>query len=161
MSHPEYEVKHMDGWTGEERRGIDGITLKLMAEVRATMEAHEKMEQRQFKVLEGEVAELSKQIKSLQASVVSFMDKTPDAIVDRIEMLIDEAFPADPDIPDATPSEKRKLHRKYHAKLISTALKEMERQDNLIDKLKAHIAQNAITLIGMALLAYFGLGVGK
>ena len=32
-------------WDGNERRGIDGITLKLMAEVRAAMEKHEKDEQ--------------------------------------------------------------------------------------------------------------------
>lgn len=157
----EYRVQFMDNWDGEERRGIDGITLKLMAEVRATMEKHEHMEQQQFKRLESEVSDLSKQVKALQASIISFMDKTPNAIVDRIEDLIDEAFPADPDIPDATPSEKRKLHRKYHAKLITAAIKDMERQDSLIDKLKAHVLQNALTLIGMALLAYFGLGVGK
>lgn len=144
-------------WTGDERRGIDGITLKLMAEVRATMEAHEKMEQRQFTGLQDQVEHLTAQISSLQQSMLSFMEKAPKDIVERIEVLIDEAFPDDPDTPDATPSEKRKMHRKYHAKLITTAIKEMERKDSLVDKIIGHLATNAVTIIGLALLAYFGI----
>ena len=34
----------MGEWDGTERRGIDGITLQLMAEVRKAMESHEKAE---------------------------------------------------------------------------------------------------------------------
>lgn len=144
-------------WSGEERRGIDGITLKLMAEVRATMETHEKMEQRQFKSLENRIETLGGQVSGLQATLLTFMEKAPKEIVERIEILIDEAFPDDPEMPDATPSEKRKLHRKYHAKLIRDAIDEHLRNRSLAEKLLSHVLNNAVTLIGLALLAYFGI----
>lgn len=47
--HPDYVVREVllkrePEWDGTERRGIDGIALKLMAEVRATMERYEAVE---------------------------------------------------------------------------------------------------------------------
>jgi hypothetical protein len=44
-------------WAGTERRGIDGITLKLMAEVRAAMDKHEKDEQEVFTELKTMIKE--------------------------------------------------------------------------------------------------------
>jgi hypothetical protein len=44
-----------DDWTGSERRGIDGITLKLMTEVRAMLEKHEKMEEIKFRELKDDI----------------------------------------------------------------------------------------------------------
>lgn len=44
-------------WNGEERRGIDGITLQLMAEVRRAMDKHEKDEQEVFTELKTMIKE--------------------------------------------------------------------------------------------------------
>ena len=51
------DLAHPQGWTGDERRGIDGITLKLMTEVRVAMEAHERKEEQTFKELKEEIRE--------------------------------------------------------------------------------------------------------
>ena len=148
-------------WDGSERRGIDGIALKLMSEVRAVLEKHEEGEAKEFARIDDRLDVMGRQIAALQQSLTTYMEKTPDLVVERLETLMDEAFPEDPEFPDASPGEKRKLHRRYHANLIKAALKNIERKDSLLDKLTAHIAQNALNLIALALLAYFGLGVGK
>lgn len=147
-------------WAGKDRNGEDGLTMQLMAEVRLAMEKHEEMEQRQFKELESEIKGLSKRLDSLCTSVTAYIENTPDRIIERIEELIDDAFPDDPDMPDATPSEKRKLHRKYHANLIKKMLKDAERKESLIDKLTAWAAQNALTIVAISLFAYFNIKVG-
>jgi hypothetical protein len=51
---PDYIVKERE-WTGAERRGIDGITLQLMAEVRATLGKHEQMEEEKFSELKCDI----------------------------------------------------------------------------------------------------------
>lgn len=121
------------------------------------LERHEAAEQKEFAHLDERLSKMERQIAALQQSVMVYMEKTPDMVVEKIEELMDEAFPSDPEVPDATPSEKRKLHRRYHANLIKSALKTIERRDSLVDKLIQYIAQNALMIIALALLAYFGL----
>lgn len=148
-------------WDGRERRTLNAAEYQLMADTRAKVEHMEKGMTEKIDELKNDVDRLTVRVERLCQSVTSYMEKTPDHIVERIEELIDEAFPNDPDTPDATPSEKRKMHRKYHARLIATALKDVERRESIVDKLVSHIVNNAATLIGLALLAYFGLGVHK
>lgn len=155
-------------WNGRERRAADIQTFQLVAETHAKVEEHRQTVAEKIDDVKDELdalrvrqdaqfKELKNELVQLQHSMQSYMEKTPDAIKEKIEELIDEAFPEDPDFPDASPSEKRKLHRRYHAKLIAKAIDDMERKQTFMDKLYAHVAQNALNLIGLALLAYFGL----
>lgn len=155
-------------WNGRERRAADVATFQLVAETHAKVEEHKQTVAEKIDEIKEELDalrvrqdhqfnELRHEMVQLKQSMVAYMQQTPDKIVERIEELIDEAFPADPDFPDASASEKRKLHRRYHAKLIAKALDDMERRQTLWDKMVAHVAQNALNLTGLALLAYFGL----
>ena len=155
-------------WNGRERRAADIQTFQLVAETHAKVEEHRQTVAEKIDDVKDELdalrvrqdaqfKELKNELVQLQHSMQSYMEKTPDAIKEKIEELIDEAFAEDPDFPDASPSEKRKLHRRYHAKLIAKAIDDMERKQTFMDKLYAHVAQNALNLIGLALLAYFGL----
>lgn len=147
---------------------MDAASFQLMMDTRVMVEQQEKAMSEKINELKDEIEahviksdhrhkEMTDRIDNLSKSIISYMEKTPNQIVDRIEELIDEAFPEDPEIPDATPSEKRKLHRKYHAKLIATALRDLERRDSIVDKFISHVVNNAASIIGMALLFYFGV----
>lgn len=148
-------------WDGRERRTLNAAEFQLMAETRAKVEHMEKGMTEKIDELKDDVDRLTARVEHLCSSVTSYMEKTPDSIVERIEVLLDDAFPADPDMPDATPSEKRKLHRKYHAKLIQHALEAQARNKSVVEKLITWAIQNAVTLILIALWAYFQLQVGK
>lgn len=161
---------HQKSVGGTERRSNDMLALQLMSETRARVEHQEKIMAEKLERLTNDLeaqmsksdqqyTELRERIERLSDSVLSYMQKTPDQIVGRIEDLLDDAFPDDPDIPDATPSEKRKMHRKYHAKLIQHALEAQARNKSILEKLMTWAAQNAIALILMALWAYFQMKV--
>ena len=53
----EVPLKREPEWDGTERRGIDGITLRLMAEVRATMERHEAVEDKKIEAIKKSIEE--------------------------------------------------------------------------------------------------------
>jgi hypothetical protein len=144
-------------WSGEERRGIDGMTIRLMAEVRAAMEKHEQMEAKQFQELDKRIDVLTKRLEGLCTSVTVYMEKTPETIIERMEELLDDAFPDDPEMPDATPSEKRKMHRKYHAKLIAAALEAQATQKEVKKHVFIALIEKVFPWVAMALATYFGL----
>ena len=91
------------GWTGEERRGIDGITLKLMAEVRIAMEASDKKNTDTFKELKAEIrenreesdvrhAEVLNRFGAMQTSTMALL-QTNTATTNEVHKMFKEAFP--------------------------------------------------------------------
>lgn len=142
-------------WEGTERRQIDAASFQLMAETR-------QMVMEQEKAMTEKITELKEDVEKLATSVGDLrhiIDQMPDTIVERIEVLIDEAFPSDPDFPDATPSEKRKLHRKYHARLIQHALEAQSRNKTLGERALAALVDKGVTLLLGAVLMYLGVKV--
>ena len=139
------------GWTGEDRRGIDGITLKLMTEVRVAMEAHEKKEEATFKELKAEIkenreesdvrhAEVLNRFNHMQTSTMTLL-QTNTNTTNEIHKMFLKSFP-DGDM-DA--------HRRAHESWIKKADAEKE----FWMKLK----QNTINWIVVAVLGWGGIAL--
>ena len=105
------------GWTGEERRGIDGITLKLMTEVRVAMEAHEKKEEATFKELKAEIrenrdesdvrhSEVLNRFEHMQKSTMGLLQAN-NTTVNEIHKMFVKAFP------DGDADAHRKAHEHW------------------------------------------------
>jgi thiamine phosphate synthase YjbQ (UPF0047 family) len=103
MSHDEPDLRHPHGWTGEERRGIDGVTLKLMTEVRVAMENHEKKEESKFTELKAEIrenreesdvrhAEVLNRFNNMQSSTMTLL-QTNNNTTNEIHKMFKQAFP--------------------------------------------------------------------
>lgn len=148
----DYTVREiLPEWDGTERRGIDGMTLQLMAEVRKTMETHEKAEKDKFdeikKVMtENRVAseerhsELTTRFDGMQQSTMTLL-QTNNQTVNEIHKLFKLAFPEG----DAAG------HRKAHEAWI-----EKERQDKEFwVKLKQHVINWAV----LAVVGWGGIGL--
>mgnify|MGYP006280810759 CR=1 FL=1 len=138
---------------------MNAAELQLMVDTRAKVEHMEKGMSDKIEELKAEVDRLNTRVEKLCQSVTSYMEKTPDQIVSRIEDLIDDAFPNDPEVPDATPSEKRKLHRRYHAKLIAEAVELAKAKHDITEKMWLFVLEKGVTIAALALAAYFGLKV--
>lgn len=91
------------GWTGEERRGVDGITLKLMTEVRIAMEAHEKKEEQKYSEIKAEIkenrtesdarhTEVLGRFTEMQKSTMGLLQAN-NTTVNEIHKMFKEAFP--------------------------------------------------------------------
>lgn len=144
-------------WPQKDRRALDAQAFQLMSETRQMVVEQEKYMSAKIDDLKSDIDLLTAKIDSLQKSVVSYMDKTPDNIVERIEIIFDDAFPSDPDTPDATPAEKRKMHRKYHAHLIRDALEAQASNRGIRDKVVGGLIEKGLYFVIAALLAYIGL----
>lgn len=113
----------------QDRRRPEGVLLAVMKHVSERIEEVEKRNEHRFSTTDN-------RIRELQDSIISFIEKTPDALMDRVEIIIDEAIPTSPDNPDATPREKRKEHRKAHAKWIDEVNEEMKSHKRLLEEVK-------------------------
>ena len=120
-NHDEPDLRHPHGWTGEERRGIDGITLKLMTEVRVAMEAHERKEEQTFKELKAEIkenrvesdvrhSEVLNRFEHMQKSTMGLLQANNNT-TNEIHKMFKEAFP-EGDV---------QAHRKAHENWIKKA----------------------------------------
>ena len=149
------------GWSGKERRTIDAQAFQLMSETRQMVVEQEKYMTQHIEELRDDVRQLRSQMSSLQQSTLSLLEKMPDKLTERIEIMLDDAFPSDPDIPDATPAEKRKLHRRYHATLIKEAIESQLSNRSIRDKLIGSLLEKGILILVTALAVYLGIGVIK
>lgn len=97
------DLRHPHGWTGEERRSIDGVTLKLMTEVRVAMENHEKKEETKFTELKAEIretriesdnrhTEVLDRFNAMQESTMSMLNIN-NGTTNEIHRMFKEAFP--------------------------------------------------------------------
>jgi phage gp16-like protein len=145
---PDYMVHE---WTGEERRGIDGITLKLMAEVRSTIERHEKMEEDKFREIKQDLddhrsasdlrhKELTQRIDQMSHSTMQALNSNGQTTREIHAMFI-KAFPEG----DA------EGHRKAHESWIR---KESEDREFWL-KLKSNVINWAV----IAALGWVGIAV--
>ncbi len=107
-------------WNGEERRGIDGITLQLMAEVRRAMDKHEKDEQVVFGEIKDMIREkdeasqqrhedLGKRFDAMQQSTSSLLFEN-NRTTSEIHKLFKAAFP------EGDAESHRKAHENWIAK---------------------------------------------
>lgn len=91
------------GWTGDERRSIDGVTLKLMTEMRLVIENHEKKEAVTFNELKAEIkenrtesdarhTEVLDRFTEMQRSTMALL-QTNNTTVNEIHKMFKEAFP--------------------------------------------------------------------
>lgn len=99
---PDYIARERP-WNGEERRGIDGIMLTVMAEMRVMMEKHEKMEDKKFEAIKEDLEahtanserrhdELVRRFDAMQQSSLSLL-QTNNQTVREIHQMFKTAFP--------------------------------------------------------------------
>jgi len=90
-------------WAGEERRGIDGMTLQLMAEMRSMLERHEVTEDRKFEAIKRDIEthaekseqrheELVRRFDSMQQSSFSLLQAN-NQTTQEIHKMFKNAFP--------------------------------------------------------------------
>jgi hypothetical protein len=90
-------------WHGEDRRGIDNITLQLMAEVRVMMEQHERQETKVFDELKAGIREnrisserrhdeMSERFSQMQQSALTLLQANNNTVKE-IHALFKSAFP--------------------------------------------------------------------
>ncbi len=148
----------MGDWDGTERRGIDGLTLQLMTEVRKAMEAHEKAEageMHEIKTLikenkrdsERRHDELGKRFDAMQQSTASLLFEN-NRTTSEIHKLFKAAFP------QGDAESHRKAHEAWMAK---------EREERAFWlKLKEDVIKWAVVAVlgwgGIALWAAFVKG---
>lgn len=146
---PDYVVTERRQWAGEERRGIDGVTLKLMTEVRIAMEAHEKKEEATFREIKAEIKgnrvesdirheEILARFSQMQASTMGLL-QTNNSTTNEIHKMFKEAFP-EGDV---------QAHRKAHESWIKKA----EADKEFWLKLK----QSTVNWIVIAVLSWIGI----
>ena len=102
---PDYLVREQPArvWNGEERRGIDGMTLQLMAEMRAMLERHEIMEDKKFEAIKQDIethteaserrhGELVRRFDAMQQSSLSLLQAN-NQTTQEIHKMFKTAFP--------------------------------------------------------------------
>lgn len=129
-----------DEWDGTERRGLP---LHIINYIDGRLRDHAD----QFN---GKLDSLQQEIYHLTMSINSWMEKSPGALIEHAEKLIDEAIPTHPDNPDATPAEKRKEHRKAHASWIKKVDEEMDEWRTLRKRVREWAVIGALGLIMLA-----------
>ena len=134
----------MTEWQGEERRGIP---IHILNHIDERLEQHTNR-------VDGQFTEVRNQIMSLTLSINSWMEKEPDAITERCEILIDEAIPTSPDAPDSTPKEKRREHRHAHAKWMQDVADEMARWKRIREKAIEWAVISGLGIIVIAVVQY-------
>jgi hypothetical protein len=138
-------------WTGDERRGIDGITLKLMAELRAVMEKHEQGENKTFNDIKIEIkdnrneserrhSEVLDRFAAMQTSTMALLQANT-STTNEIHKLFKEAFPQG----DA------QAHRKAHEHWIE--------KDKTDREFWLKLKQNTVNAIVLAAAGWIGLAV--
>lgn len=107
-------------WDGTERRGIDGVTLQLMAEMRKSMEKHERAERAEFDEIkelidakdeasEKRHKDLSNRFDAMQQSTASLLFEN-NKTTQEIHKLFKAAFP------EGDAESHRKAHEHWIAK---------------------------------------------
>ncbi len=149
------DLTRPQGWTGEERRGIDGVTLKLMSEVRAAMEAHERKEAATFQELKAEIrenrdesdarhAEVLHRFESMQSSTMVMLQAN-NTTANEIHKMFKEAFP-EGDVA---------AHRKAHEHWIAKDLAEKEFWLKLKQDVVKWVVIAALSWVGIVIWAAF------
>lgn len=145
------DITHPYGWTGEERRGIDGVTLKLMTEVRVAMEAHEKKEEVKYNEIKAEIkenrlesdarhAEVLGRFEQMQSSTMSMLTANNSVATD-IHRLFKEAFP-EGDVA---------AHRKAHEQWI--------KKDNEDRMFWLKLKQSVVNWVVLAIIGWGGIAL--
>ena len=145
----------MTEWNGDERRGLP---LHIISYIDTRLSEH-------TDTFNGRLDALQQEIYHLTQSIESFLDKqcksceTQHArIIERCEMLVDEAIPTHPDNPDASPTEKRKEHRKAHASWIKRVDEEMDEWRVIRKRVKEWAILGALGIAALAVWQFLLAG---
>lgn len=147
----EHDLIPSQGWTGGERRGIDGLTLKLMTEVRVAMEAHEKKEAQTFDEIKTDVKqnrvaselrheEVLGRFEQMQTSTMTLLSAN-NSTTNEIHKMFKEAFP-EGDVQG---------HRKSHEHWIQ--------KDKDDKEFWLKLKQNTLNWVVIAVLGWMGLAL--
>lgn len=124
----------------DEKRKTPQVPLSTLEVVMGYMQAHTAEENARIDDVKADVQRLHDKIDNLTNSINAWMDKEPAAILEKCEEMFDEAIPTAKDNPDATPMEKRKEHRRAHAKWMQHVETELGKWSSI----RAKVAEWAI-----------------
>lgn len=134
----------------EDRRRPEGLLLSIMSHVSARIEEVEKRHEERYNKMDEKHDLLVSKIDNLMHSLNAYMTQEPERIIEQCEEMIDEAIPTHKDNPDATPAEKRKEHRRAHAKWIARVETEMDHWSHIRQKVAEWAVIGALAMIVMA-----------
>ena len=144
-------IHQPNDWNGEERRGIDGVALQLMAEVRRAMEKHEKAEAGEMQ----EIKELIKQNKVESEKRHDELGKRFDAMQQSTAALLFENNKTTTEIHKlfkaAFPEGDTEAHRKAHENWIA--------KDKADKEFWLKLKQDVITWAAVAVLGWGGIAL--
>lgn len=144
-------MTELNTWDGHERRSIPIEVLNVME---AKLEKHEAVVEEKLNAIHKRIDEVSKRIDALITSINSWMQETPDALMDRCERMLDEAIPHHPDNPDASPAEKRHEHRHAHAQWIKRVDEEVRKWESVRQEVVKWAVIGGLSVIAVAVWQY-------
>jgi hypothetical protein len=148
---PDYMVQEVQPrvWTGEDRRGIDGITLKLMAEVRATLEKHEKMEEGKFDELKDDLKAHQQASHQRHKELTERIDAMSQSTMNVIHEINQTAKETHALFKRSIPNEDPEGHRRAHEAWIKKSDQE--------EKFWLDLKKNVVNWIAIAVVSWIGL----
>lgn len=133
-----------------DRRQPEGLLLSIMRHVSDQIEQVERRHEERYARLDEKHDKILVKIDNLVNSINAWMDHEPAAIREQCEEMFDEAIPTAKDNPDATPAEKRKEHRRAHAKWMEHVEFELSKWTSLRQKVAEWAVIGMLTIIIMA-----------
>ena len=140
-------MQKTEEWEGPERRAPEGVLIAIMNTVAEQIQHVEERHAQQYKQLDDKITHLAE-------SITAWMDREPGAIVAECEKMIDEAIPSHPDDPSASPAEKRREHRKAHARWIENVAEEMAKWKRIREKITEWAVIGVLSVISLAVWHY-------
>jgi hypothetical protein len=151
----DYQVSELGDWSGTERRAIDSVTLQLMAEMRHSLEKHEKMEEQKFQEIKSDIdahrlesdrrhEELCRRIDNMSQSTMTVIGQ-----INATSQEMHKLFKA------AIPNEDPEGHRRAHETWIKKSEKEEEFALDIKKKAVGAVVVAVIFWVGIALWTAF------
>lgn len=145
----------------EERREVPQMPISAVEVFSGLIRSHTAQENARMDDLKDHIIRVEAKLDNLITSLNSYMAKEPASIFERCEELIDEAIPTAKDNPDATPAEKRKEHRRAHAKWMQRVEDEMNRWQRMREKVGDWFVYSALGCIVVWILWSIQTYLGK
>ena len=142
----------------EERRTAPQIPLSTLEVVMGYMQSHTADENARIDDLKEDLRRLEEKLDRLHTSSIAltqsitvWMAAEPEKLLEKCEEMFDEAIPTAKDNPDATPAEKRKEHRRAHAKWMENVEDELNKWSTIRAKVAEWAIIGAISVVALAL----------
>lgn len=141
------------GWCGEERRGLQGITMQIMSEVRKMMEHHEQVEDRKFNELKEDIDDHRAESMRRHEDLVRRFDEMSKSSLNLLQANNTTTREIHAMFVKAFPEGDAEAHRRAHERWIAKAVKEEEFWLDVKKKAVGAVVTAIVLWVGVVLWA--------